>query len=157
MKRFHFPLETLLTLRLRREEQILIRLGEKRREIARSREEMAQLGEELGTLQEEERVRRTLEPSLQAMRASVLFRHSLKRKMMQTGRRLDALYDEADGIHRDLAQAATRRKALELLRERRLDSWKKEWLAYQQNELDDSSARSHIRRAQSRAVANGHF
>lgn len=146
MRRFRFTLETVLELRRRREDDVKRRLGIKRREIVDAKQCLADLGTSLKDLQEQELEHRESAPSVQAMRASVLYRFKLKRDMLIAGRKIDLLYDEAGLIQEELTKAVQKRRALELLRDKRFAAWKKDVLKVEQNQIDDVSQQGYIRR-----------
>jgi flagellar FliJ protein len=146
MKRFSFQLDALLKIRKRKEEEITIRLAAKRQQIGEARQQMAELGEQLQAEQSLELQRRDREPTLSAMRSSVLYRFNQKRQMLVVGQQVDKLYLEADAIQSQLTKAIQQRRVIELLRERRFEAWKKEARRKEQIALDDISQQGYIRK-----------
>jgi flagellar FliJ protein len=149
MKRFTFQLDALLKIRKRKEEEITIRLAAKHQQIAEAKQKVAELGEQLQQEQSLELQRRDHEPTLSAMRSSVLYRFNQKRQMLQVGQQVDRLYLEADAIQSQLTKAIQQRRVIELLRERRLEAWKKEGRRQEQIAIDDISQQGYIRKQHS--------
>ena len=147
MRRFRFQLEPILRIRKRREEDVKRQLGRKNREIVGAKQDMASLEGELKGLQSGEKLRRARnEADLQAMRASVLYRHKLKRDMVDKGNEILHLNGEAQSIRHSLTRAMQARRAIELVRERRLSEWKREANREEQAFIDDVSQQGHIRK-----------
>jgi flagellar FliJ protein len=147
MKRFRFSLDPLLQIRKRTEEEAKQALAAKKREIAREREAMAELAQQLALQQQQQMQQRQHNSErVDAMRAGVLFRFACKSQMMRTGARIDTLYAEADALQYRLTKATQQRRAIELLREKRFNEWKREANRQEQIFIDDVSQQGYIRK-----------
>lgn len=145
MKRFVFRLKTLLELRIRREEQIMLRLADKHRSVAEKQQELATLHNELKELQVSQRSTRAVADSVVELRYSVAYRFHLKRKMLTAGRAIDDMLAEASFIQKELVIATQKRRAIELVKENKKNEWKKEQRLEEQQFIDDIAQKGYIR------------
>lgn len=145
MKRFRFSLQTLLEVRAREEEAVKLELGEKNREVRQAREELREFHERLTDFQSSERAVRERADDIVALRHSVAYRHRLKSDLLRTGRRIQGLQLEAEAIRQRLVTATQRRRAIELIRERRYREWRREYNAREQKSTDEVSQQKFIR------------
>lgn len=145
MKRFSFKLDTLLEMRKQEEEQVKLELAEKNREIITRQEELNQAYRDLKEMQETEKERRTESEAVTEMRYSVAYRYKLKSDILIAGRSIDDLRAEANGIQKRLVEAVKRRRALEVIRERRFNTWKKIYLREEQKFIDDVAQQKYVR------------
>ena len=83
-----------------------------------------------------------------ALRYSVVHRHKLKTDMLSKGKEIERFRGEAEAIRKNLIEARRKTRSVELLRERRLAQWRKEYTIEEQEHLDDVSQKSHIRTRQ---------
>ncbi len=146
MNRFRFRLETLLRLRRRTEDEIKLEMAARNREIGESGRRMMRLHDELTGMQERERQMRPHAHDVTALRYSVAYRHSLKLSMLNEGRTTDRLRREAHDIRQRLIEATRKRRAVELLRERRFEQWRKEYSDREQKYIDEVSRQAWSRR-----------
>ncbi len=137
MKRFRFRLETVLQLRLRKEEELKSALGRKQQEIHFIEQSIGELGETLRTLQSDQKSRRAAEVDVVSLRHSVAYRHKLKLDMLAKGAEMEKCRAEALKIRSRLNQAIKDRRIVELLKEKRLVEWKKANAAQEQKFIDD--------------------
>ena len=144
MKRFTFKLDALLELRRQHEENIRLRLGEKNREIVAATRELNGLYKELKELQSTEKDRRAGSEPVTLLRYSVAYRYKLKEDILRTGRVIDDLRAQAAAIRRELLGATKARRALEIIRDRQLEQWKKEYRRKEQNFIDDVAQQKYI-------------
>jgi flagellar protein FliJ len=150
MKRFQFRLDTLLALRKRREEQVKLELGKKNQEISRSQEELKTFIAALKTLQSSEKEKRAEhQETILELRYSVAYRFKLKQDIIKKGSQVEELGVQAAGIKKRLVKATQARRALELLREKKLSEWKKEYNTTEQGFIDDVSEQAFIRKTKS--------
>ena len=143
MKRFVFKLGALLELRKQHEEKIKLLLAEKNREIIGKNNELNEYYTQLKTLQASEKERRSDETRPVLLRYSVVYRYRLKEDILQTGRSIDTLRNEAALIQQDLIKATKSRRALEMLREKQFVQWKKAYHRKEQEFIDDVAQRSY--------------
>ena len=144
MKRFTFKLGPLLELRKQHEERIKLMLAEKNREIIAANGELTGYYEALKELQTSEKSRRTGQEPVLLLRYSVAYRYKLKSDILRTGRRIDDLRAEASAIQRKLLGATKARRALEIIRDRQHEAWKKEYRHKEQQFIDDVAQQKYI-------------
>ena len=152
MQRFRFSLETLLDLRRRKEEEVKLALAAKRGQIRKERQAMADMGEQLARMQQEQKEKRATTMDVASMRHAVAYRHKLKLDMLAEGRLIQALQQEAEDIRQQLIKATQQVRALELLRERRFEEWRKQYKAEEQGIIDDVSQQGFIRKKREAAI-----
>ena len=145
MKRFTFPLQALLEMRQRKEEKIELQLAEKNRSVFEAQQELTKIHDTLKELQSSEKEKREHANSVQLLRYSVAYRFKLKQDLLLAGRRIEDLKAEAVKIQKLLVIATQDRRAIELVKERRFQEWKKEYLTREQNYVDDISQQGFIR------------
>ena len=145
MKRFSFRLETLLTVRRRAEDELGLLLGKKTREIDEARKSLDDLHTTFVRFQDEERKRRTGSLSAAELRYSVVYRFRLRREIMTAHRRLDDLLGQAAELRTKLVRARQRRRSLELMRERKYESWRIDNKRIEQKTTDEVAMRGYIR------------
>jgi flagellar FliJ protein len=144
MKRFSFNLETLLELRTREEEKVMLQLAEKNRAILGKKEELSNVYGQLKNLQTSEKTRRETSASVLLLRYSVAYRYKLKAEMLTLGRTIDELQAEAALIRRNLVKATQARKTLEKVKERERTEWKKMAVRKEQKFIDDVAQQRYI-------------
>ncbi|MBN1129350.1 MAG: flagellar export protein FliJ [Chitinispirillaceae bacterium] len=152
MKRFSFRLETLLELRVRREDEVKQELGKINLRIATSRKELVALADALKELQEEEKQKRLGVKSAVELRYGVAYRFKLKKDILVKGRQIDDFQAQALAVRKKLVRAKQERRAIEIVRERQFDAWKKKYRTREQGFTDDISQQSYIRHAREAAV-----
>jgi len=79
------------------------------------------------------------------LRQSVSHRNALKLNLLKTGQKLDSVMVEAYGINQELIKAAQERRAVEIIREKRYEEWKKENAAAEQKFIDELSQQMYVR------------
>ncbi len=146
MKKFHFPLETLLELRIRREEALQEQLGKKRGEITSAQTELNDLSEQLRGMQSEQRCAVSEKRSnILSLRTTVSWRNSMKQEMLSKGKFIQEMEADAEYIRRRLVKASQARKVLETLKEKRHLEWKVERNRVEQAFIDEVSTQRFIR------------
>jgi flagellar export protein FliJ len=100
----------------------------------------------LKALQESEKTSRSehLDPVL--LRYSISYRYILKKRLTDAIRQVDDLKAEASRIQKELVIATQKRKAVEIVKERRLVEWKRKNHIVEQNFNDDISQQAYIRK-----------
>jgi len=146
MKKFSFELQTLLAIRARKEDEIKLQLAEKNRQISDCNTELIRINDELKHLQVSEKQKRKTQNSVMALRYSVAYRHKLKQDLLKTGRKIDDLNADVYKIQILLVNATKERRAIELIKEKRFQEWKKEYDSEQQKVTDDISQQGYIRK-----------
>jgi flagellar FliJ protein len=150
MKKFTFRLEALLTVKKNKEEEVKRRLAEKNREAEMSRQEISRIQEELRQFQSGEKSKRGGGAAdIASMRGSVAYRNQLKMSILKEGQRLDEIMVAAYKINQELIIAAQERRAVEIIKEKRYDEWKKENAAAEQKFMDDLSQQAFSRKQRS--------
>jgi flagellar FliJ protein len=146
MNRFRFRLEVLLDLRKKKEEKIKLALAEKNNQILSAGKQVTELHDALKALQESEKTSRSehLDPVL--LRYSISYRYILKKRLTDAIRQVDDLKAEASRIQKELVIATQKRKAVEIVKERRLVEWKRKNHIVEQNFNDDISQQAYIRK-----------
>lgn len=143
MKRFRFTLEALLTIRKRQEEEVRREFARKNDEITRAETELRQLHESLRDLATEEKERRIGSVSVSELRSGVGYRHTLKLNVETTGKQIQRLRKEAGQIRLRLVEATKKKRAVEILKERRYTQWKEAYRAQEQEFTDDLSQKKY--------------
>ncbi|MBD3344695.1 MAG: flagellar export protein FliJ [Chitinivibrionales bacterium] len=146
MRRFEFNLETLLQLRMRKEEQVRLELAKRNREINQARNELASIHDELTNLQATQKGTRAHTSNIIGLKHSVAYRHKLKQEMLSKGRQIDRMRGDARTLKVSLQIASKEKKAVELLKERRFDEWRKKVIAEEQAITDDISQQGYSRK-----------
>ncbi len=145
MNRFRFRLEVLLDLRKKKEEKIKLALAEKNNQILSAQKLVNELHDGLKAFQENEKTSRRehLDPVM--LRYSITYRYALKKKLTDAIRQVDDLKAEAFRIQKELVIATQKRKAVEIVKEKRLIEWKRKNHIVEQNFNDDISQQAFIR------------
>jgi flagellar FliJ protein len=152
MKRFVFRLEALLTVKKNKEEEIKRRLAEKNLEAEQVRQEIQEAHDRLKDFQTSVKTeRRGGGESVTAMRSSVAYRNQLKLELLRAGQKLDAVMVCIYGINQELIKAAQERRAVEIIKEKRYEEWKRENAVAEQKFIDDLSQQRFIRNQKSNA------
>jgi flagellar protein FliJ len=125
MKKFRFQLLTLLEIRQRKEDEIKLLLGSKTREILDIRNTQTQIYDQL-----------------------VAYRFKLKSDLLNIIKKIDDLQIEADKIREMLTEAVKKRRAIEIIRDRRMAQWHKELLSKEQGIIDEISQQGYLRKTQ---------
>jgi flagellar protein FliJ len=146
VKKFVFKLDTLLKVKKNKEDEIKRRLAKKNREAEAVRAEIEAAHAELNDFQRNVKEQRTQGGECVAdLRQSVSYRNALKLKLLKAGQKLDNVMVAAYGINQELIKAAQERRAVEIIREKRYEEWKKENAAAEQKFIDDLSQQMYIR------------
>jgi flagellar FliJ protein len=146
MKKFIFKLDALLTVKRNREDEVKRQLAEKNREAGAAREEIKRAEAELKGFQRDvKEQRRGGGESVAELRQSVAHRNALKINLLKAGQKLDSVMVEAYGINQKLIKAAQERRAVEIIREKRLEEWKRENARAEQKLIDELSQQMFVR------------
>lgn len=145
MKKFKFTLDALLDLRKRKEEQIKLELAKKNQQIFDARMQLFEMKNQLIEVQSFEKEDRSNKADIMKMHYSVTFRNKLKLDMLKAGQHIDKLESEFEGIRKKLIEASKKRKAIELIKEKRQNEWRKELIRVEQAFIDDISQQAYIR------------
>ncbi|NLE02352.1 MAG: flagellar export protein FliJ [Fibrobacter sp.] len=146
MKKFNFTLQSLLDIRLRKEDEIKLMLAKKINQIQQSFAIQNEIHDKLRDLQETEKKRRKETENVSLLKASVAYRFKLKADLIEIVRKIDTLKNEADNIRAKLTEATKQRRAIEILKENKFSEWKKEQNDLEQKFIDDISQQSFIRK-----------
>ncbi len=149
MKKFRFALEPVLSLRERKEEQIKLQYAAKIAQIVETQKTREGIVRELQNLQESEKQNRAGAKNITLLRYSVAYRFKLKNDLLMISQKIDDMNAEAFEIHKQLIQAAKERRAIELIKERQIKQWKKEYRLNEQGIIDDISQQGFIRKTKS--------
>ena len=146
MKKFTFKLDTLLRVKRNKEDEIKRRLAIKNREAETVRGEIEAAQAELKNFQINVKANRAQGgESVAELRQSVSYRNAMKLKLLKAGQKLDNVMVEAYGINQELIKAAQERRAVEIIREKRYEEWKKDNAAAEQKFIDDLSQQMFVR------------
>lgn len=151
MKKFRFALEPVLSLRERKEEQIKLQYAAKIGQIVESQKTRAEIVKELQNMQESEKQSRADAKNITMLRYSVSYRFKLKNDLLNISRKIDDMNAEAFKIQKLLIQASKDRRAIELIKERQIKQWKKEYRLNEQGIIDDISQQGFIRKSKPEA------
>jgi flagellar FliJ protein len=146
MKRFNFRLESLLEIRKRAEEEIKKDLAKKNNEILLARRDQKDLVGRLESFFIDEKKQRMKVLDLLALRTSISYRRQIEKDIGQKFRRIEELSAEKDRIMELLIKARKESKVLELLKDKKLAEWKKEYKMEEQKFIDDVSQKAYIRK-----------
>ena len=155
MKRFSFRLQTLLTMKERREKELARNVAEKNNEIIRTVKSLQEGRDRLAEFQEEEKRQRTAALSAVLLRLSVVHRHALQRDIEDKGRRIAGLKQELQAAIESLTNAKKETRALEILRDNKLAQWKRDYAREEQEFTDDVSQKGYIRAARTAGATHG--
>lgn len=150
MKKFSFRLEPLLSLRLRREEEVKHALGRKNNEIAAVRAAIVQLDDEFRRMQATEKKKRSEVRNAQELRYSTAYRFKLRGDIRERKRALIELNRQAEEIRKQLVAAKRDRRAVEIIRERRFGEWRHDYNQQEQKFVDEVSRQGFIRNGKAR-------
>ena len=144
MATFRFALQPLLTLRKRDEDEAALAVAAIQREkrelelrVAQAQRLIDEAGEGLRDMVRTGRV------DARGLRAQARSGLAARATTARLGQTMDAVDERLGAARQALAQAASKRRAIELLRERRFDAWKREREAREQAELDDHAVMRH--------------
>jgi flagellar protein FliJ len=146
MKRFQFRLDVLLDIRKRAEEEVKKELAKKNGEIHAARRDREEIAGRLEAFFVEEKQQRLRILDLLALKFSVSYRSRLQKEILGKDRSIDGLAAELGAVRVRLAQATKDRRVLEILKEKRLARWKKEYKKEEQEYIDDVSQKGYVRR-----------
>lgn len=149
MKKFRFSLQPVLSLRERKEEEIKLQYAAKIGQIVETQKTRESIVRELRNLQESEKQNRAGAKNITMLRYSVSYRFKLKNDLLMISRKIDDMYAEAFEIQKKLIVAAKERRAIELIKERQIEQWKKEYRLHEQGIIDDISQQGFIRKSKS--------
>lgn len=142
MKRFTFSMQTILDLRLKEEEQVLLDLADKEMELQRGKDALEHLKNQLQEYQQSQKDNRLTQSAL-SLRHSVSWRHSLKKDLLLKAQELQDIAMDISHIRARLLEATKKRKSLEILRDKQKDSWQKEFNRREQIFLDELAQNQH--------------
>jgi flagellar FliJ protein len=145
MKRFEFPLEVVLEKRKRDEDAIKLELSLKNKEINEAKRKMVDLKNQLQEMQAGQKKERLGCLTIVALKYSVSFRNKIKLDMMATDDHIQELYAQLAVIKQRLIKAKQRKRAIELIKERRFEEWQKEYKRKEQVFIDDISQQRYNR------------
>lgn len=136
MQRFVFSMQTILDLRLKEEEKILLELADKESELQRGKDDLEQLKRALQQYQKDQKDNRLSQNAL-SLKHSVSWRHSLKKDLLIKAQELQEIVADITNIRKRLLVATQKRKSLEILRDKQKEKWQKEFNRKEQIFLDE--------------------
>lgn len=139
MARFRFALQPVLDLRQREEDQRQKAVGELEQERLRIEDGLRRRQHSIARAREE--VREGLVGSLDpnGLRSQANASLSLMRDAQRTVLELAGIHRRLEGARRDLQEASRRRRAMELLRDRRESEWRRNLDRREQAAIDELS------------------
>jgi flagellar FliJ protein len=152
MKRFRYRLQTLLDIKKRKEEEIKRKLAEKNNQVLRAQRQLKEFNEQLAEFQASEKKQRMRAASVSALRASVVYRYKLQADIAGKGKEIVQCKQDAQAIVKLLTEAKKECKALEILRDKKLAEWKREYKLEEQEFTDDVSQKGFIRKTRIAAL-----
>ncbi|HEX3020502.1 MAG TPA: flagellar export protein FliJ [Chitinispirillaceae bacterium] len=150
MKKFKFALQPVLSLRERKEEQIKQQYAAKIGQLVETQKIRTGLIAQLHDLQDSEKKKRANANSITTLRYSISYRFKLKNDLLSISRKIDDMNAEAIQIQKKLILAAKDRRAIELIKERQIKEWKKEYRLNEQGIIDDISQQGYTRKSKPR-------
>jgi flagellar protein FliJ len=145
MKRFRFNLDALLRIYAREEEERKRKLGEANRTLMLAEAELKRLGEEYDACQHEETTRREKGESLVRMKLYLAYVFDLKGRIEKQKQTVKEAIRQVKVARDKLIEAKRRLKAIERIKEKRFQSWKKERNRFEAKVLDDLCQQKYIR------------
>jgi len=145
MKKFTFRMQTILNMREHAEDAQKRRLAEKNKQIQTVEADIQQYQEQIQTQQFTHKNTAQQMLNITSFRSMVSFRHSMKKKLLQTMQQLQLLQAEREQIRRDLLQATREKKALEFLKQKRYDAWRAERRKSENSQTDEVAQNVFIR------------
>jgi flagellar FliJ protein len=145
MQRFRFRLETVLQLRKRKEDEVKLALARKNNEIIRAQLQLRQMHDELNGLQQQQKESRQQGLNIVELRHWVAYRNKMKLDIIAKSKELGGLKKNLEEIRAALVQATKKKRAVELVREKRFAQWRKDYNNSTQKVTDDLSQQRFIR------------
>lgn len=142
----------LLDMKKRAEEEVKKELGMKNAQILASRRDRDSLAKTLAEFFVEEKIQRLKVLDLRSLRLSISYRGQLQKEIRDKDRDLSALSAQLADIRERLAKARKETRVLEILKEKRLSRWKKEYRKEEQEAIDDVSQKGYVRRLNAAAA-----
>ncbi|MFW5959614.1 MAG: flagellar FliJ family protein [Chitinivibrionales bacterium] len=139
MRRFEFSLQIILELRERRLLEVRKRLALKRNEIAEANERILKAKNELQEFLKREVENRSGYTSAENLKWSVEYRFRLKRELLAAGRNVQELNKEAEEIRKEAVEAERKKRTLEILKDKRYQSWLRGYRKKEQEAIDDAT------------------
>ncbi len=146
MKRFTFSLEALLEKRKREEENVKLELAKKNKEIYEAQNELHDFKEQLSNLQNDQKQIRKKVTDVLSLKVSVSFRNKLKLDMLKKGENIQLLKKQQEDIRQKLVNAKQKKKAIELIRNKKYKEWSYANKIREQVFIDDVSQIGFIRK-----------
>lgn len=137
MKRFEFPLQTILELREREEDAAKAFLMSQEQEWVKIHGEFNSKKEELQDFQRREKENRISADSASELRFSVSWRNTLKFDLLKLGQQLQDISLDVERAKKKLTEATIKRKSLEMLKDKKKSEWQKEFNKNEQKFLDE--------------------
>jgi flagellar protein FliJ len=153
MRRFRFNLEVLLRVYRLDEDNKKKKLGEANRELMAAEQDLVGLGREYDNSQDSERTVRASGESAARMRLYVLYMFDLKQRIERQKLTVREKHRMVRAAREKLVEAMRRVKAIEKLKERRKEAWKKERNRFEMKQLDDMCSQQYIRQGQEASPA----
>ena len=154
MAKFVFELEALLRQRLRAEREQMARVAEIERErlaleseIRSCQRSIVQEKRDLAARLGAEREGGRHAVDLRAVRVQANASLHLIGRAQRSVIRLKGVHDRLDAARLELLDRTTKRRAIELLKEKRYEQWKREQARLEQAEQDDRAVMRHGRRS----------
>lgn len=149
MKKFKFALAPVLSLRETKENKIKMQYAAKIQQIIEASTVQADIINQLKSFQESEKKNRVDVTNAMMLRYSVAHRFKLKQDLLNISRKIDDLNAEAFKIQKLLIAATKDKRAIEIIKEKQICEWKKEYRSYEQGFIDDISQQNYIRNSRS--------
>lgn len=137
MKRFEFSLQSILELRIREEDEAKAFLAAQEIQLQKLNGDFIRKKEELQNFQEREKESRKSAESASELRYSVSWRNSIKLDLLRMGQQLQDIALDIERAKKKLTEATTKRKSLEMLRDKKKLQWQKEYNKNEQKFLDE--------------------
>jgi flagellar protein FliJ len=155
MKRFRFRLDALLDIKIRAEEEIKKELAKKNGELLKTRREIQEINGRLESFFSEEKKQRLRTLDLLALRFSISYSRQLQKDIVFRQKVMDGIMEDIEQLRIRFAKARKECRILEILKEKKLGRWKKEYRMEEQKFTDDISQKGYIRKLQHTADRSG--
>lgn len=138
MKRFEFSLQTILELREREEDEARAFLASQEQEWQKIQKDFNNKREELQNFQmREKESRQSNDESVAELKHSVSWRNTLKFDLLKLGQQLQDVSLDVERARKKLTEATVRRKSIEMLKDKKIAQWQKEFNKNEQKFLDE--------------------
>jgi flagellar export protein FliJ len=141
----------VLELRRRKEDEARLDVSKRTDAVHTAQKKMEMFLDDLKELQADQKLYRQGAVDAVALRNSVSFRHKLKSDIIAQGNVIEQFKADLAQAQHALVVATQKRRAVEIVREKRFDIWHKEYRDKEQEFINDLSQQGYIRKTRTAA------